>query len=100
MSLIEQIIGIEEPTKMGLHIIRAAANEIAIGNTTLTAVVNYFGLDATEQTEMNWLVGRITGATNKERVSIGIDTVLNAAELNITGYTTKALVQAKIINYG
>lgn len=100
MSLIDKIIGIEDGGVMSAHIVRAAANEIAVGNQTLTAVVNYYSLDATEETELNWLVGRITGAANKERVAIGIETVLNAAEANIPGYVTKTDVQNKIIAYG
>lgn len=89
--------GEDRSGKIAVHTFRAALGDYAAGNTTRTEIVNYFGLDAEAQTDLDVLLAAIDGKTalGKAGFLIELHDVMMIAEAGAK-YTTKAAFRARL----
>lgn len=101
MSLINRLAGIgtEETGKLSPDHFWALLYEMAQGKVTQAQIAGYLTLDAQEQTELTWVVGRYNAqpnATAKARFVEVMRAVLMLAESQTPGYATNADIVARI----
>lgn len=102
MALIDRLAGLGDPEtqqKLPVDYFWAHLYEMAKGKITQQAIVDRFGLDVDEQTEMQWLIGRYNAqpnATAKASFVELIKVIFYMAEGQAPGYTTNAEIVARI----
>ena len=102
MALIDRLAGLGDPettVKLSVNAFWALLYEMAKGKVTKTQIENYFGLDADEKTELQWLIDKYNAqptATAKAKFIELIRVILIMAEANAPGYTTNAEIAARI----
>ena len=67
MALIDRLAGLNDPEggqKLAVNTFHAAMYELAAGQATKAEVVSYFSLDAQEETELDWIIGRYNAQPN------------------------------------
>ena len=105
MALIERLAGINEHLspddhgKLSVDTFWAMLFEMAQGQKTKAEIVAYFALDADEQVELDWLIGRYNAqptATAKSRFVELMRVIFILAESGVSGYTTNAAIVARI----
>lgn len=101
MSLVERLMGVEEP-KIPVHDFFAAAMEIIAGRLTAIQVKTALGLDASAQTEFDTLAATApsgntaTALANKALWVHSMHSVFILAEGGYAGYNTPASVRSKL----
>lgn len=107
MSLIDRLSGFppsplpEGFRKLAVLAFWAMLREMALGKVTQQQIITYFGLDADEQTELTWLIGRYNAQPTESAKNAFVELMLVifiAAESRIPGYTTNAQIVARINN--
>lgn len=103
MALLERLGGLGHPEttiKLSIGAFGACLTELALGQVTKAEIITYFGLDATEQTELDWVIARYNAQPDAAAKAKFIDIVINVvfvlAEARFPGYTTNAELQARI----
>ena len=102
MALIDKLAGLEDPetgTKFSVNAFHAALVELSNGEVTQQNIIDYFGMDADDQTDLQWLIGRYNAQPNaaaKEKFVELMRTLFVLAEEGAPGYTTSALLAARI----
>lgn len=105
MALLNRLAGIpepgyeENPRKLAVSTFWSCLYELAQGKLTQQQIVNYFALDAGEQAELTWLIGRYNAqpnATAKSRFVELMHVIFMLAEAHVPGYTTNADIEARI----
>ena len=105
MSLIDRLGGIapspvpEDFKKLSLDTFWACLYELSQGKVTKAQMVAYFELDATEEAELDWIIGRYNAqpnATAKAKFVELMRVILMLAESGVPGYTTNADLVARI----
>lgn len=105
MSLIDRLGGPftfpvpEDFKKLGINAFWALLYELAQGQVTKAQIVNYFELDAAEEAELDWIVGRYNAqpnATAKAKFVELMQVILMLAESRVPGYTSNAEIVARI----
>ena len=101
MSLIDRLAGlgdIEAAPKLAVDTFWACLYELAKGKVTRQQVITYFGLDAGEATELDYIIGRYnaqpTAAAKASFVEL-TRVVFILAESKVPGYTTNAELVAR-----
>ena len=102
MALVDRLAGIgtgELVSNISVHTFWAAIYELSKGQVTQQQIINYFDLDAGEQTELNWLVTKYAGlptdAKKAEFVEL-MHVLFLLASSNVPGYSTNAELVARI----
>lgn len=95
MALINRLAGVDED-KLPVHQFYATLFEFARGEVNQQQVIDYWGLDADEQTELAWLVAQYSAATNKQEYLERLHCVLMLAEAGVPGYDSQASLAAKL----
>ena len=105
MSLVDRLAGIapspipEDYKKLSVDAFWALLYELAKGIVTKQQIVSYFELDAQEQVELDWVIGRYnaqpTAAAKASFVEL-MRVIFMLAEVRVPGYTTNAEVVARI----
>ena len=100
MSLIDRLVGIEEP-RIAVHYFYAAMTEVAAGEFTRAQLVNHFGLDAAEDTELGVIIGyyQATPADRKQEFLEFIHRIFMLAEAGAPGYTTGADLNSRLSRF-
>ena len=102
MALIDRLAGLNDPEggqKLAVNTFHAAMYELAAGQATKAEVVSYFSLDAQEEAELDWIIGRYNSQPNaaaKERFVELLRVVFILAEAQVPGYTTNAELMARL----
>lgn len=102
MALIDRLAGLGDPEtnrKLPIDYFWAHLYEMAKGKITQQAIVDRFELDATEQAELTWLIGRYNAqpnATAKSSFVELIKVIFYMAEGKAPGYATNAEIVARI----
>ncbi|MCB0257041.1 MAG: hypothetical protein KDI55_25255 [Anaerolineae bacterium] len=102
MALIDRLAGLGDPEanqKLSVNAFHSAMYELAAGVVTKAQVVSYFELDASEEAELDWLIGRYNAQPNaaaKERFIELLRVVFILAEAQVPGYTTNAALVARL----
>lgn len=102
MALIDRLAGLGDPDgppKLAVNTFHAAMYELAQGQATKAEIVAYFSLDAQEETELDWIIGRYNAQPNaaaKERFIELLRVVFILAEAQVPGYTTNAELVARL----
>ena len=102
MALVNRLAGIgdlETSPKLSVGAFWAHLYELANGFRTQAQIISYFNLDAAEQTELTWLIGRYNAkpnATAKAKFIELINVIFYLAEAKVDGYTTNAAIVARI----
>ena len=105
MSLIDRLGGIapspvpEDFKKLSLDAFWACMYEVAQGQATKAQLVNYFELDAAEETELNWIIDRYNAQPNASAKAKFIEllrVLFILAESKVPGYVTNAQLTARI----
>lgn len=104
MGLIDRLAGInfpdpENPNRISTIAFWALLYELAKGKVTKAAMVNYLGLDASEEAELDWIIGRYNAqgtAAAKASFVENMFAILVLAESRVSGYSTNADLVARI----
>ena len=103
MALVDRLAGIgpdpETVQKLSVNGFHAMLVELANGEQTQADIVAHFGLDAGEQTELSWLIGKYNAQPNsaaKEKFVELMRTLFVLAESQVEGYSTNADLVARI----
>lgn len=98
MALLERLAGISGE-KLPVNQFHAALHELVYGEVTQQNIIDFFSLDAGEQTELQFIIDRYnaqaTQAEKDEYVRI-IRSLFCLAEWQVPGYTTNAELVARI----
>lgn len=103
MALIDRLAGInqdpENNQKLSVNAFHAMLYELASGQVTKAQIVAYFSLDATEETELDWIIGKYNAqptAAAKEKFVELMRVLFILAESQVPGYSTNADLVARI----
>jgi len=104
MALIDRLMGLapdgvtpDPQGKISVHEFAAACFEVAFGPRTVAEMKSYYTMSAEDATELDALIAKVTGTDAiKHRVIFMFEQVLILAESKVTGYTTPALVRARL----
>lgn len=102
MPLVDRLAGIGDPEtvqKLPVDYFWAHLYELSKGKVTQQAIIDRFVLDADEQIELTWLIGRYNAqpnATAKASFVELIKVIFYMAEGQAPGYTTNAEIVARI----
>lgn len=105
MSLVDRLAGIapspipEDFRKLAVSTFWGCLYELAQGQVTKAQMVSYFELDATEEAELDWIIGRYNAqpnATAKAKFVELMHVLFMLAESGVPGYTTNADLVARI----
>jgi len=105
MALIDRLSGIGiDPDGAGPGTIASATfaallMELVNGEVTKAQIVSYLVLDASEETELDWLIGKYNAQPTAEGKKAFLDfmrPLFNLAEAKVPGYTTNADITARI----
>lgn len=105
MGLLNRLVGIdidpedESQSKLSVGAFWAHLYELAKGKRTRQNIIDYFQLNASEVTELDWLIGRYNAqpnATAKADFVELINVIFYMAESRVPGYITNADIQARI----
>ena len=102
MALINRLAGIDLPDgqgKLSVGAFWACLYEMAQGKITRQQLIDYFGLSASEITELDWLIGRYNAqpnATAKANFVELVNVIFYLAESKVPGYTTNAQITARL----
>ena len=89
----------EDFRKMEILFFWAMLYELAQGNITKAQIISRFDLDAAEETELDWIIGRYNAqpnATAKAKFVELVQVLFLLAEGRVPGYTTNAELVARI----
>jgi hypothetical protein len=102
MALIDRLAGFGDPettVKLSVAAFWALLYEMAKGKVTKTQIENYFGLDAGEKSELQWLINRYnaqpTSAAKASFVELMM-VIFSLCEARVPGYTTNADIVDRI----
>lgn len=105
MSLIDRLAGLSPSPipigfkKLSLDAFWACLYELAQGQVTKPQIVSYFELDADEEIELDWIIGRYNAQPNasaKAKFVELIRVLFILAESEVPGYTTNAQLVTRI----
>lgn len=102
MALVDRLAGFGDPEtnqKLSVNAFWAHLYELANGQRTQAQIITYFGLDAAEQAELTWLIGKYNvqpNATAKAKFVELMQVIFFMAENGVSGYTTNAEIVARI----
>jgi len=102
MALIERLAGIGLPEgegKLAVNTFHAAMYELAAGQVTKAQIVAYFELDATEESELQWIIDQYNAQPNaaaKEKYIELLRVCFIMAESQVPGYTTNGDIAARL----
>ena len=102
MALIDRLAGLGNPetnNKLPVFAFHALLEEMANGEKTQTDIVDYFLLDAGEQTELQFLIDRYNAqpnATARAKFVGLMKTIFILAEANVSGYINNTDLVARI----
>ena len=99
MSLLDRLIGIEEPT-ISVHSFWAGMVELSLGEITAAQLKTYFDLAGQDATDLDWLIGKYQASANKERFLELMHVIFLLAGMDTPGYTTNAEIVARINRIG
>lgn len=97
MALIERLAGLQGENKLAAHQFYAALLEFAEGAATRAQLVSFFGMDATDEADLDYLVARYQAQPNdlaKVKFLLRVEGVFLLAEDGTPGYTSRAEVKA------
>lgn len=105
MALLDKLRGtpygdLDNPAyvKLPVHQFWAALTEFAAGEVTKPQIVAFFNLDAADEADLDWLIGKYQAAANnkKEIFLHRIHDIFVLAEYDFPGYQTEAELQGMI----
>lgn len=101
MALVNRLAGIEgeEENKLGVATFHGCLYELAGGYVTLQQVIDYFDLDAGEQSELTWLITQYNANPTAEAKSQWLERlriVFYLAETQVPGYSSNVDLVAKL----
>ena len=101
MAILDKLGGFTGPEgeKWAVNTFHSALYEFANGQVTKQQLIDYFGMDAQEQTELDWIIDRYNAqptAAAKEKFIELMRVLFILAEANVPGYTTNAELTARI----
>ena len=102
MALLNRLAGIDLPDgagKLSVGAFWACLYEMAQGKVARQKIIDYFALDSSEVTELDWLIARYNAqpnATAKANFVSLLEVVFYLAESTVPGYTTNAEIVARL----
>ena len=106
MGLVNRLAGIPEPgqtpeevRKLEVNTFHASMYELAAGQVTKAQIVSYFGLDAAEQSELDWIISQYNAQPNaaaREKYVELLRVCFIMAEAQVPGYTTNAQLALRL----
>ena len=102
MALVDRLAGIgtgETNQKLAVNTFHAMLVELALGEFTKQQIVDYWSLDAAEETELDWVITQYNAQPNAEAKSKFVQLmreIFILAEAQVAGYTTNADLTARI----
>ena len=102
MALVDRLAGIGDPEtgrKLSVNAFHAMLVELALGEFTQQDIIDYWELDAGEQTELAWIITQYNAqpdADSKERFIQLMREIFILAESGVSGYTTNIDLVARI----
>lgn len=104
MSLLDRVCGFRPPgddmwVRIPREIFMATLYELAAGIATRNQIVAFWDLDTDETSTLDWLINKYNAqpdAAAKAKYLQYLGIIFALAEGEINGYTTEALVQARI----
>lgn len=103
MALVDRLAGINQDpeggNKLSVNAFHAMLYELAAGQVTKAQIVAYFALDAGEEAELDWIIGRYNAQPNaaaKEKFVELMRVLFILAESQVPGYSTNADLVARI----
>ena len=99
MALLEKLQGIAEP-KIPVHQFYSALIEWESLETNRATIVSFFGLDADDEADLDWLKGKFDASTNKREFAERIHGIFLLSESGYVGYITQPEIVAIINGIG
>lgn len=101
MALIDKLAGLPgiEGEKFSVNAFHSMLEEMADGAVNKAQIVAYFGMDADDQSDLDWLIARYNaqpvGEARAKFVAL-VRRLFLLAEERVPGYTTSAQLAARI----
>ena len=99
MALLEKLKGTND-IKLPVHQFYSALIEWSEGATTRADIVSYFSLDASDETDLDWLKGKFDASANKREFADRIHGIFMLAESGYPNYQTQTELVAIISGIG
>lgn len=101
MSLVNKLAGLNDEPKLPVHYFYAALTELAAGEFTRAQIITMFGIEVSEEAELDAIIDGYTNATvaRKQEYLEFIHRMFMLAEANAPGYITKADLDARLTRF-
>ena len=96
MALLERLQGSDGYIKIPTHQFWAAMKEIHLGELTVAQVKSYFNMDASDQTDFDWLISKYQASSNKPDFIELMHSIFMLAEVNSPNYITTTDLTSRI----
>lgn len=94
-SLFDKLVGNEEP-RVSVHGFVAALKEWQDGAVTRADIVQSFGLDAGDESDLDWLKAQAQASADREKFVAALEQVLILGQQRRFGYNVKATAVARV----
>ena len=102
MALIDKLGGFQDPEtgdKFSVNAFHASLVELSNGEVTPAQIKSYFGMDAEDQADLDWLIDKYNAQPTAEAKSKFVELMRSLfvlAESGVPGYTTSGDLVARI----
>ena len=96
MALLERLQGADGYVKIPVHQFWAAMKEIHLGELTVAQVKSYFNMDAGDESDFDWLIGKYQASTDKPGFIELMHAIFMLAEGSTPNYISNTDLTARI----
>lgn len=100
MSLIDRLSGVDGANEIATHQFYSALVEWDAGEMTRATIVSHFVLSVDDETDLDWLKGKLDASANKKIFLDRIHNIFLLAEAGFPGYQSEAELVAIINGMG